>query len=109
MTAAPGVPAATGVVISQGAQVYQPNLISHTATQVSPLYLTYEPVTTHSLIYCTTHNVLAVKIPTITNCVFAGAAIGPAPGSKTDRNSLGSCDHDSNSFHSHSDTLWTGH
>uniref|UniRef100_A0A4W5R2J9 RNA binding motif protein 5 n=1 Tax=Hucho hucho TaxID=62062 RepID=A0A4W5R2J9_9TELE len=51
LTAAPGVPAATGVVISQGAQVYQPNLISHTATQVSPMYLTYEPVTTHSLIY----------------------------------------------------------
>uniref|UniRef100_A0A8C7CP66 RNA binding motif protein 5 n=1 Tax=Oncorhynchus kisutch TaxID=8019 RepID=A0A8C7CP66_ONCKI len=69
LTAAPGVPAATGVVISQGAQVYQSNLISHTATQVSPMYLTYELVTTHSLIYCTTHNVLAVKIPTITNSV----------------------------------------
>ncbi|KAK6318851.1 hypothetical protein J4Q44_G00100620 [Coregonus suidteri] len=35
--AAPGVPAATGVVISQGARVYQPNLISHTATQVLQL------------------------------------------------------------------------
>ncbi|CAB1314630.1 unnamed protein product, partial [Coregonus sp. 'balchen'] len=35
--AAPGVPAATGVVISQGAQVYQPNLISHTSTQALQL------------------------------------------------------------------------
>ncbi|XP_070967790.1 RNA-binding protein 5-like [Oncorhynchus clarkii lewisi] len=35
--AAPGVPAATGVVISQGAQVYQSNLISHTATQALQL------------------------------------------------------------------------
>lgn len=41
-TAAPGVkvlPAATGVVISQTAQVYQPHIISQPATQVTFLML----------------------------------------------------------------------
>uniref|UniRef100_A0A6Q2YLH9 RNA binding motif protein 5 n=1 Tax=Esox lucius TaxID=8010 RepID=A0A6Q2YLH9_ESOLU len=41
--AAPGIPATSAVVISQGAQVYQPHLVSHAAAQVSRKSLTSEP------------------------------------------------------------------
>uniref|UniRef100_A0A8C8MF86 RNA binding motif protein 5 n=1 Tax=Oncorhynchus tshawytscha TaxID=74940 RepID=A0A8C8MF86_ONCTS len=44
-------PAATGVVISQVAQVYQPRLISHTATQVSLCLLTDGAGNTHTVAF----------------------------------------------------------
>ncbi|KAL0978746.1 hypothetical protein UPYG_G00174610 [Umbra pygmaea] len=71
--AAPGVPAVSTVVISQGAQVYQPHLISHAASQALQLAQQLDPKQTGA------HSVMATTSGQVSTTATATTAISSVP------------------------------